>query len=176
VIVVPQDGDNWHFRCVGFRQEMTQPLNVGGIAKADVGDDRSYGVPSGLLVVQPDYSTRVMAADRRANSRLRSGRSEIKRIARSLNIVAAQDLPMAFRSRPEIISIMDRNLPIFGKSLIVTATGFAPTEQGFDATQLRIQNLQVSTSRRPITPLHLWGIGGHYRSQPPRPPVIRNRH
>jgi hypothetical protein len=62
VTVVPQDGDDWHCQRARLRQEVTQPLNVGGIAKADIGDHRSYGLRSSLLFVQPGYSTRVEAA------------------------------------------------------------------------------------------------------------------
>ena len=42
---------------------MTKPLNVGGMAKGDIGDHRGRRRRSGRLFVQPDHSTRVTTAE-----------------------------------------------------------------------------------------------------------------
>jgi len=57
VTVVPQDGEDWHCQSARLRQDVTQPLNVGGMAKADVSDHRGRGLCGRLLFVQTDRTT-----------------------------------------------------------------------------------------------------------------------
>ena len=51
VTVVPQKSDDWRDHCARLRQEMTQTLYVGGMAKTDIDDHHGHGRESGLLFV-----------------------------------------------------------------------------------------------------------------------------
>ena len=110
---------------MGSRQEMMQALNVGGMAKADIGDHSGYELRCALPVVEPCRSTRAKAAEP-ASQFLAS----VWAIRNQKNRAVARhgccvEPTNTFRSKTASDFIVGRNLPVFGKALIVPASGLA---------------------------------------------------
>ena len=104
---------------------MAQPLDVCGMAKADIGDHRGRELRCGLGFVQPDHSTREKSAE--PTSQFRASIRTIRNqkdgaVARHGCRTGSID---AFQVENGTNSIIGGNLPIFGKTLIVAASGFA---------------------------------------------------
>jgi hypothetical protein len=112
-----------------LRQEVTKPLNVGGMAKADIGDHRGHRIHGGLFV-ESDHSARVKIAElmRQFPTSVGAFRNQKDRaVARHRSCPGLAD---GFQSKSEPNFTMGRNLPIFGEAMIAATFGFALTGHG----------------------------------------------